>query len=207
VREAFLRDFLPAEALQPPFRLLVLGGSGGARAINEAMLEVASVLLDQMPEWEILHQAGPAELERLKERPRHPRHAMVPFISRMDEVMESASLVVSRAGASTCAELKAAGRGAILVPLPTSAGGHQRMNALAMAAEGRATVLDQEADLALRLETALLPLLGDPHARHSLSMAPEPNRAVRLCLEDLANYIELITKPDGAAMKPAGMHR
>jgi hypothetical protein len=38
-------------------------------------------------------------------------------------------------------------------------------------------------------------------------MAPEPNRAVRLCLEDLANYIELITKPDGAAMKPAGMHR
>jgi len=207
VREAFLRDFLPAEALQPPFRLLVLGGSGGARAINEAMLEVASVLLDQMPEWEILHQAGPAELERLKERPRHPRHAMGPFISRMDEVMESASLVVSRAGASTCAELKAAGRGAILVPLPTSAGGHQRMNALAMAAEGRATVLDQEADLALRLETALLPLLGDPHARHSLSMAPEPNRAVRLCLEDLANYIELITKPDGAAMKPAGMHR
>ena len=189
VREAFLRDFRPAETLQSPFQLLVLGGSGGARAINEAMLEIAPALLDRMPAWEILHQAGPAELERLKERPRHPRHAMVPFITRMDEVMEATSFVVSRAGASTCAELKAAGRGAILVPLPTSAGGHQRLNALAMATEGRATVIDQVADLALRLEAALLPLMGNPHARQSLYKPPEPNRAVRLCLEDLENYL------------------
>jgi UDP-N-acetylglucosamine--N-acetylmuramyl-(pentapeptide) pyrophosphoryl-undecaprenol N-acetylglucosamine transferase len=188
VRQAFLRDFRPAGALRPPFQLLVLGGSGGARAINEAMLELAPALLDRMPEWQIFHQAGSAELERLKDRPRHPRHAMVSFIARMDEAMESASLVVSRAGASTCAELKAAGRGAILVPLPTSANGHQRMNAVAMAAEGRATVIDQAADLAFRLEAILLPLVGDLKNRQSLSKAPEPNRAVELCLDDLARY-------------------
>ena len=189
VRAAFLRDFRLAGALSPPFRLLVLGGSGGARAINEAMLGIAPPLLDRLPAWEILHQAGPAELERLKERPRHPRHAMVPFITHMDEAMESASLLMSRAGASTCAELKAAGRGAILMPLPTSANGHQRMNAMAMAAEGRAIVIDQAADLTLRLEAALLPLMGDPHARQSLSRAPEPNRAVQLCLDDLGDYL------------------
>ena len=114
---------------------------------------------------------------------------MVPFITHMDEAMESASLLMSRAGASTCAELKAAGRGAILVPLPTSANGHQRMNAMAMAAEGRAIVIDQAADLTLRLEAALLPLMGDPHARQSLSRAPEPNRAVQLCLDDLGDYL------------------
>lgn len=189
VRKAFLREFRPAGELIPPFQLLVLGGSGGARAINEAMLEIAPALLERLPEWEILHQAGPADLERLKERPRHPRHAMVPFIARMDEAMESASLVVSRAGASTCAELKAAGRGGVLVPLPTSANDHQRMNALALAAEGRALVLEQAPDLPTRLETALLPLLNEAAARQALSRAPEPNRAVELCLDDLEAYL------------------
>ena len=189
VRATFLRAFRPCGELRPPFRLLVLGGSGGARALNEALLDLAPPLLERLPEWEILHQAGAAELERLKERPRHPRHELVPFIARMDEAMESASLVLSRAGASTCAELKAAGRGAILVPLPTSANDHQRRNALALAAEGRALVLEQAQDLGPSLEAALLPLLGEATARQALSRAPEPNHAVAQCLDDLAAYL------------------
>lgn len=189
VRSAFLRAFRPASALVAPFRLLVLGGSGGARAINEAMLDIAPSLLDAHPDWEILHQAGAAESERLTDRSLHPRHALVPFIARMDEAMESASLVASRSGASTCAELKAAGRGAILVPLPNSAKDHQRMNALALAAEGRATVVEQATDLPLRLHAAIQPMMADAAARQSLSKSPEPNRAVDLCLEDLAAYL------------------
>jgi UDP-N-acetylglucosamine--N-acetylmuramyl-(pentapeptide) pyrophosphoryl-undecaprenol N-acetylglucosamine transferase len=189
VRDCFLREFRPAGTLLPPYRLLVLGGSGGARAINEAMLDIGPALLERLPEWEIIHQAGPAELERLMDWPRHPRHTLVPFIARVDEALESASLVVSRAGASTCAELKATGRGAILVPLPTSANGHQRMNALAMAAEGRAFVIEQAADLSQRLDEAIRSLAGDPNARQSLSRTPEPNRAVALCLDDLATYL------------------
>jgi UDP-N-acetylglucosamine--N-acetylmuramyl-(pentapeptide) pyrophosphoryl-undecaprenol N-acetylglucosamine transferase len=189
IRDAFLRDFRPAETLPPPFRLLVLGGSGGARAINEAVLAFAPHLLETLPEWEILHQAGPAEWERLKGRLRHPRHALVPFIASMDEAMESASLVVSRAGASTCAELKAAGRASILVPLPTSANDHQRMNALAMASEGRACLIEQTADLAPLLEAAIQPLATDARARQSLSKPPAANRSVSLCLDDLAPYL------------------
>lgn len=189
VRDTFLRDFHPVTALLPPYRLLVLGGSGGARAINEAVLEIAPALLEGLPEWEILHQAGPAELERLKDRPRHPRHALVPFIARMDEAMESASLVVGRAGASTCAELKAAGRGAVLVPLPASANDHQRMNALAMAAEGRAMVVEQAADFPQRLEGAIRPLMAGAPERQALSKPAESNRAVESCLEDLASYL------------------
>jgi UDP-N-acetylglucosamine--N-acetylmuramyl-(pentapeptide) pyrophosphoryl-undecaprenol N-acetylglucosamine transferase len=189
VREAFLREFQPAGELGPPFQLLVLGGSGGARAINEALLAIAPALLDRLPDWEILHQAGPADLERLQERPRHPRHALVPFITRMDAAMEAASLVLSRSGASTCAELKAAGRGGILVPLPTSANDHQRSNALALAAEGRALVLEQTPDLPARLEAALQPLLDEAAARQALARAPEPNRAVALCLDDLGECL------------------
>jgi UDP-N-acetylglucosamine--N-acetylmuramyl-(pentapeptide) pyrophosphoryl-undecaprenol N-acetylglucosamine transferase len=103
--------------------------------------------------------------------------------------MEAASLVVSRAGASTCAELKATGRGAILVPLPTSANGHQLMNALAMEAEGRALVIHQAAGLAQRLEEAILSLAVAPGSRQSLSREPEPNWAVELCLDDLSDYL------------------
>jgi UDP-N-acetylglucosamine--N-acetylmuramyl-(pentapeptide) pyrophosphoryl-undecaprenol N-acetylglucosamine transferase len=189
VRAAFLRGFVPVAALSAPFRLLALGGSGGARALNEALLELAPALLEGRPDWELLHQVGPAELERLEGRPRHPRHALVPFIARMDEAMEAASLVVGRSGASTCAELKAAGRGAILIPLPTSANDHQRRNAQAQAAEGRAQVLEQGAHLVSRLEGALRPLLDDPSARQALSGEPEPNRAVQLCLEDLQSCL------------------
>ncbi len=189
VRTAFLRTFRPVEDLVPPFRLLVLGGSGGARALNEALLEVAPRLLESLPEWEILHQVGPAESERLRDRPRHPRHAIVPFIARMDEALETASLVISRAGASTCAELKAVGRGAVLVPLRASANDHQRMNALAMASEGRALVVEQAPGLTHHLESVVCPLMAEPLARQSLSMPPEANRAVELCLDDLASYL------------------
>jgi UDP-N-acetylglucosamine--N-acetylmuramyl-(pentapeptide) pyrophosphoryl-undecaprenol N-acetylglucosamine transferase len=189
VRDVFMREFRPAGTLLPPYRLLVLGGSGGARAINEALMKLAPALLETLPEWEILHQAGPAELTRLMDWPRHPRHTLAPFIARVDQALESASLVVSRAGASTCAELKAAGRGALLVPLPTSANGHQRMNAQAMASEGRAIVIEQSPDLASRLDEAIRAMAGDPHARQSLSRTPEPNRAVELCLNDLAHYL------------------
>lgn len=186
LRGTFLRDFRPVGDLQPPYQLVVLGGSGGARAINEAMLSIGPVLLESFGAWEILHQAGPTEYERVKDRPRHARHSLVPFIERMDEAMESASLVVSRAGASTCAELKAAGRGAILVPLPGSANDHQVMNARALAQEGRAALLIQEEALPQWLETHCRSGMADRAARIAMGGTPQHNHAVDLCLQDLA---------------------
>jgi UDP-N-acetylglucosamine--N-acetylmuramyl-(pentapeptide) pyrophosphoryl-undecaprenol N-acetylglucosamine transferase len=189
VREVFLRNFSPAAALQAPFRLLVLGGSGGARVINEAMFGLAGDLLDAHPDWEMLHQTGAGHFDDLQDRQRHPRHGLVPFLSRMDEILESASLVLGRSGASTCAELKAVGRASVLVPLPTSANDHQRQNARAMVAEGRALLVEQGPDLAGRLKAALDPLMDDAVTRSQLSKVAERNRAVDLCLDDLACYL------------------
>jgi UDP-N-acetylglucosamine--N-acetylmuramyl-(pentapeptide) pyrophosphoryl-undecaprenol N-acetylglucosamine transferase len=186
VRTAFLRAFTP---VADQLALLVLGGSGGARALNEAVLDLAPALLSACPGWSILHQAGPAEFQRLKDRPRAGSHELVPYIARVDEAMEAASLVLSRSGASTCAELRAVGRGALLVPLPTSANDHQRMNARAMAAEGRALLVEQGEGFAARLEAACLAAMKDSAMRQSLSGSPEPNRAVTLCLDDLASYL------------------
>lgn len=184
VRAAFLRAFTPGADLPPPPRLLVLGGSGGARAVNEAVLQVAPDLLARFPGWEILHQTGEGEHPRLAALPRDPRHTLVPFIEDMDRALEGARLVLSRAGAATCAELRAAGRGAILVPLPDSALDHQRRNAEAMAAEGRARMVEQGEGFPARLAACAAELMADPGRLGDLER-PEANRAVATCLEDL----------------------
>lgn len=184
VREAFLRAFHPAASLEAPYTLLVLGGSGGARAVNEAILGLAPDLLERFPEWKLLHQTGSRDYDSLAGRSRHARHELRPFIEAVDAELEEASLVVSRSGASTCAELKASGRPAILVPFPGSAADHQRMNARAMVAEGQALMVEQGAGFDARLGSELARLMEDVGARNRLSR-PEPNRAVELCLGDL----------------------
>lgn len=190
VREAFRRPFKPIKELRRPFQLLVLGGSGGARAINDAMMAAAPILLEQFPDWTVLHQAGPKEFERLQGAPRHERHQLVPFIEDMAGAMEASSLVVSRSGASTCAELKAVGRGAILVPLPTSANNHQLKNAEAMAKEHRVVLVQQQPNLADHLEAHGFSHMGNAYARVQLAKQPEPNRAVEICLDDLAERMK-----------------
>ncbi len=188
VREAFRRGFKDMAELGAPQRLLILGGSGGARALNEALFRIAGPLLDAHEDWTILHQAGPLEFERWKDQERHPRHELVPFLQDMDLALESTSLVISRSGASTCAELSACGRPALLVPLPNSAGNHQNANALAMARNGRAVVVPQGPGFEGRLRTAAEGLMASLEARQSLSN-PEPNRATERCIEDLAEVL------------------
>lgn len=189
VRASFLRSFVRVKDLKAPFQLLVLGGSGGARAINEAMLLAAPPLLEQFPDWTILHQTGAKEFERIKDAPRHERHRMVPFIEAMDAAMEASSLVISRAGASTCAELKAAGRGAILIPLPNSAHDHQKKNAEALGLENRAVLVSQQPNLGDHLEAHAASHMANAYARIKLGQTPELNRAVELCLNDLAKVL------------------
>jgi UDP-N-acetylglucosamine--N-acetylmuramyl-(pentapeptide) pyrophosphoryl-undecaprenol N-acetylglucosamine transferase len=191
VRSAFLRDFSPLADLRPPLRLLVLGGSGGARALNAAVLEAAPALLDRFPQWDILHQAGPAGFQTLTAAGvrLHSRHRLAPFLEDMDRELEAASLVLTRSGASTCAELKACGRPALMVPLPGSAGDHQVMNAQAMVAEGRAVLLPQGPALAAELLGEASRLMADPGLLATLAR-PEANRAVAACLEDLAGYMK-----------------
>lgn len=190
VREAFRRPFKPIKELRRPFQLLVLGGSGGARAINEGMLAAAPALLEPFEEWTILHQVGPKEFERLKDAPRHERHQLVPFIEDMAGAMEASSLIVSRSGASTCAELKVVGRGSILIPLPTSAHDHQLRNAEAMAKDHRAVLVQQQPNLADHIEAHCFSHMGNAYARVQLAQKPEPNRAVELCLDDLAEAMK-----------------
>jgi UDP-N-acetylglucosamine--N-acetylmuramyl-(pentapeptide) pyrophosphoryl-undecaprenol N-acetylglucosamine transferase len=125
-------------------RVLVFGGSQGAHAINMAMVEAAPRLAAE-PRVAITHQTGERDLEMVRDSYRRAglEARVEPFLFAMDREMKAADLVVCRAGATTLAELTAAGRAAILVPLPTATDDHQRKNALALVRQGAAHMLDQ----------------------------------------------------------------
>jgi UDP-N-acetylglucosamine--N-acetylmuramyl-(pentapeptide) pyrophosphoryl-undecaprenol N-acetylglucosamine transferase len=125
--------------------LLVFGGSQGAHAINVAMVEAAPHLAALAPRLTITHQTGERDLEMVREGYRRAGITVrvEPFLYAMDTEMKTADLVVCRAGATTLAELTAAGRPSVLIPLPTATDDHQRKNARALVAAGAATMLEQ----------------------------------------------------------------
>jgi UDP-N-acetylglucosamine--N-acetylmuramyl-(pentapeptide) pyrophosphoryl-undecaprenol N-acetylglucosamine transferase len=115
-------------------------------------------------------------------------HSLAPYIENIDVAMEDASLVLTRAGASTCSELKTAGRPAVFVPYPASAGGHQKSNAFALAAEGRGMVVEEGHGFEGRLQAALSGLMENGAARKAQSK-PEQNEAASKCLDDMAGLL------------------
>lgn len=133
------------KAADAPPHLLVFGGSQGARALNDAMLEAAPRLLADTPGLTITHQTGHADLERVRAayEPLGRRATAVAFIDAMGEAYAAADLVVCRAGATTVAELTALGLPSVLVPYPHAAHDHQSANARLLAEAGAAVLLPQ----------------------------------------------------------------
>jgi UDP-N-acetylglucosamine--N-acetylmuramyl-(pentapeptide) pyrophosphoryl-undecaprenol N-acetylglucosamine transferase len=151
-------------------RLLVLGGSQGARQLNRALPPALARLERERPaeaaRLSVLHQAGRALLEEARALYDEAgltrvRVEVVPFIGDVAGTLAGVHLVLSRAGAITLAELAAAGRAVLLVPLDL-AGGHQRHNALSMAEAGAGRVIDGFRLAPEPLAAALAALLFDP---------------------------------------------
>lgn len=157
---------------------LIVGGSQGSKAVNEALLAdlrgVAAGRFAARPDGlEILWATGPAHYDgiaaRLAELGLGDWVRAVPYIEDMQSALASADLAVSRAGAMASAELCAWGVPSILVPLPTAAANHQHHNAVALAEAG-AAVMVPEADLSAgRIWSELVGLAGDEARRASLA--------------------------------------
>jgi len=143
-------------------RVLVFGGSQGAHAINVAMVEAAPRLAAGGPPLRLVHQTGERDVEMVRTAYGKAglQAEVEPFLYDMGRQLGQADLVVCRAGATTLAEIAAAGRAAILIPLPTATDDHQRKNAEALAAAGAAEVLLQKdvtgAGLAARIGSLAL---------------------------------------------------
>jgi len=130
---------IPAREPSGQINLLIFGGSQGARAINNAMVDALPVLNGTKDKLSITHQTGENNYEVVRERYAKAAWDNVdirPYITNMVESFEQADLIICRSGATTCAEVAAAGKPALMIPFPGAADDHQRKNAEAMAAEG-----------------------------------------------------------------------
>ena len=131
--------------------MLIFGGSQGSAALNRAVTQSLTILAPELHRLEWVHQTGPRDLPAVSEAYAHHsvRALVVPYIDAMHEAYEAADLIISRAGATTCAELACAGRGALLLPLPI-AGGHQETNAEMMENSSASLGLNGAASAAVR---------------------------------------------------------
>ena len=172
-----------------PQELLVLGGSQGADSLNDAVARAAELLRDELSEWHIVHQSGTRQVASLRANyDRLSLKARVePFFDNMAERYRSASLVISRAGATTLAELTCCGLPMILLPYPHAADNHQRANAMSLKEHGAAVVVEHRSNVeatAHELAAQLRLLLGDADRRRAMSDA-----GCRLAAPDAASIV------------------
>ncbi len=172
-------------------RVLVAGGSRGAAGLNR-MVATDLKSLAAIPGLSLRHQAGAAHAAALAgEFQSAGLPAPEPFIHDMAAAMREADLFVGRAGASTLAEVSAAGLPALLVPFPAAAGDHQRLNALGLANLGAAEVLEEQAFVPGALAARLRALAADPARLAAMAAASRaagrPDAAERLA--DLAEKL------------------
>ena len=148
------------------FALLVFGGSQGARAINEAMIAALPQLASRKASLHVTHQTGQGEYEKVRagyEAAGWSDNADVkPYIDSMMSEFANADLIICRAGATTSAELVAAGKAAIMIPFPLAADDHQRKNAEALQAAGAARMILQKDLSGTRLAAEISSLMTAP---------------------------------------------
>ncbi len=162
VRKAF--HWVPAKAHVPPLTLLILGGSQGARALNECLGKALPELAAVLPALKVIHQTGERDYNAVcgAYRERGLEAEVYAFIEDVPQALARADLVVSRAGASAVAELAAAGRASLLVPFPGATDAHQLANARALERVGAACIVEQREMTAERLRQELEDLLAAP---------------------------------------------
>jgi UDP-N-acetylglucosamine--N-acetylmuramyl-(pentapeptide) pyrophosphoryl-undecaprenol N-acetylglucosamine transferase len=154
---------LPRKERRSPLALLAFGGSQGSRVLNQALVEA----LPHLPGPErlgIVHQTGEAmreEVARAYAEAGRPAEVLA-FLDDMEARFARADLVLSRSGATTCAELTAAGKAAVLVPFARAADDHQRTNARALAEAGAARMLEEKDVTGESLGRVLTELLEEP---------------------------------------------
>lgn len=186
-------------------RVLVLGGSQGARALNEVVPEALAKAGITARGIEIVHQSGGAMRDEVEARYRAlgVDADVVTFIDDMAAAYASAAVVIARAGATTVAELCAIGRPAVLIPYPFAANDHQRKNAEALERAGAAMCVPQDALDADGLAARVRGLLDRPERRRAMGEAARrfgrPDAAASI-VDDLCDWLGCPEAPEAEAV-------
>jgi UDP-N-acetylglucosamine--N-acetylmuramyl-(pentapeptide) pyrophosphoryl-undecaprenol N-acetylglucosamine transferase len=166
----------PEPSMDHAPHLLVFGGSQGARILNELMPKIVGRLLAAVPGLAILHQAGARHAESTQSAymlsgADSSRWHVSEFLDDMAVQFGRTNLVLARSGASTVAELAAAGKPSLLIPFAAAADDHQRRNAEVLAAAGAAEMILESEATPDRVAEALVGLLHDQECLHRMSVA------------------------------------
>jgi UDP-N-acetylglucosamine--N-acetylmuramyl-(pentapeptide) pyrophosphoryl-undecaprenol N-acetylglucosamine transferase len=172
--------------------VLVVGGSQGSRAINEALLGALALPASPGAQVDVLWATGPHHFDTISARLRTlegvPFVKALPYIDDMPGALATADLAISRAGAMATAELLAWGIPSVLIPLPTAAADHQTHNARALAEAGAALLLPESGLTGARLLQELRRLVDDPALRSSMAAAAR-SRARPHAARDIARRL------------------
>jgi UDP-N-acetylglucosamine--N-acetylmuramyl-(pentapeptide) pyrophosphoryl-undecaprenol N-acetylglucosamine transferase len=184
-------------------RVLVMGGSQGAAALNERVPAAIARVARTLPSVEVLHQAGrdrELAVRELYAREGVARATVVPFIDDVPRAIADADLVVARAGAATIAELAAIGRAAVLVPFPFAADDHQARNAEALERAGAAVCLRQDVATPARIAAEIERVLSNDALRERMATSACAVGRPGAARDIAADLLELSrTSPRGAA--------
>lgn len=186
----------PVSEIQARKRILIIGGSQGAHAVNQIVMRAFADELQIPGDWEIVHQTGQADVAVIREfYQRHGITARVSaFLPNMPAELSAAGIAISRAGAVSIQELACAGLPSILLPLSNSANDHQMFNARLLEQAGAAYVIEERhrnADVTTR--SALRKLLSNADERQRLSnrirtfASPNATVATVQILKNVAN--------------------
>lgn len=183
--------------LEDKITILVMGGSQGARSINNALVPIAKKIIEEF-NVTILHQSGKKRYEEViaelktdfPDYKDNKNYKLFPYIDNMPALLNSADIAISRSGSLSLSEMKAAGVASVLIPYPYSAGNHQKINAEAMVEEG-CSIMIEDFDLTPeKLYNTLAELLSDSDKMKSMQKkAEETSRpdATQIIAENLIN--------------------
>lgn len=168
---------IPAEnSSTAPRELLILGGSQGADSLNAAVFAALAKLVAALSDWKIVHQTGPRDVEKARRvyEELGLTAEVAPFFHEMSALYRRASLVISRSGATTLAELACAGTAMVLLPYPFAADDHQRANAQVFLDQHAALIVEHVEPpqrTADQLGAALRSLIDDADRRTAMGRA------------------------------------
>ncbi|MCZ6680373.1 MAG: undecaprenyldiphospho-muramoylpentapeptide beta-N-acetylglucosaminyltransferase [Candidatus Poribacteria bacterium] len=154
--------------------VFVMGGSQGALAINQIVMDALDDLAPFHHQIQVIHQTGGTDdykAVRARYSASSLRHLVQPYFDPIEEVYPIADLMVCRAGGMTIAEITACGIPAIFIPLPIAAGDHQSLNAQAVAEAGGGTVLNQRTLTGRELAAEIVQIITDPERHRRMADA------------------------------------
>jgi UDP-N-acetylglucosamine--N-acetylmuramyl-(pentapeptide) pyrophosphoryl-undecaprenol N-acetylglucosamine transferase len=195
IREQFLRT-KARDRKDPRFTILAVGGSQGARAINDALVDALVIVKDRGCNVRVIHQTGHSDYERTLDRYREKglQGEVTAFVQDMADAYLQADLVVSRAGAGAIFELAALGKPSILVPYPFAANRHQDTNAGVLVKAGGAEMILQDALSGRILADVLVKYMENPGLLEGMAAAAR-RVAMPGAAQDITNLLLDMIKP------------